>query len=248
MSSLRNAVKRKTHKERSQPEARKKFGLLEKHKDYVLRAKDFNKKRDRIQALRLKAALRNPDEFYFGMNSVKTREGVHVLDNAPKLDHDTAQLMKTQDLAYVNMKRAMDTKKSERLRANLHRLDEAPSNKHTIFLDSKKEVKNFDVASHFGTAPELSGRAFNRPRVETLESGVVTGAKNRRELRKVLKQKDSAYKELTQREERTRKMTVAAAHLDVQRAVMNSGGTKRKIKDAEGDKPAVYQWKRERKR
>ena len=34
MSSLRNAVKRVTHKERAQPAARKRFGLLEKHKDY----------------------------------------------------------------------------------------------------------------------------------------------------------------------------------------------------------------------
>lgn len=34
MASLRNAVKRVEHKERAQPSSRRKFGLLEKHKDY----------------------------------------------------------------------------------------------------------------------------------------------------------------------------------------------------------------------
>ena len=46
MSSLRNAVKRVTHKERSQPRARNHLGLLEKKKDYQRRAKDFHFKTD----------------------------------------------------------------------------------------------------------------------------------------------------------------------------------------------------------
>jgi U3 small nucleolar RNA-associated protein 11 len=67
MSSLRNAVKRRTHKERSQPAERKRLGLLEKHKDYTQRAQDFNKKEKTIQVFREKAAFKNPDEFYFKM-------------------------------------------------------------------------------------------------------------------------------------------------------------------------------------
>ena len=67
--SLRNAVFRREHQERSQPASRQKFGLLEKHKDYVQRAKNFNEKERRIKSLKLKAALRNPDEFYYKMNS-----------------------------------------------------------------------------------------------------------------------------------------------------------------------------------
>jgi hypothetical protein len=71
-SSLRNAVKRRTHKERSQPAHRKSLGLLEKKKDYVKRAKDHHKKMDRLRALQEKASMRNPDEFYFKMKNSRT--------------------------------------------------------------------------------------------------------------------------------------------------------------------------------
>lgn len=77
MSSLRNAVKRVAHKERSQPGARKKFGLLEKHKDYIERSRDFHKKQDYIKTLKKKAEDRNPDEFYFKMHNAKVTNGVH---------------------------------------------------------------------------------------------------------------------------------------------------------------------------
>lgn len=57
--------------------ARKKFGLLEKKKDYVLRARDFHKKEDTLKRLQVKAAERNPDEFYFAMENARTKDGVH---------------------------------------------------------------------------------------------------------------------------------------------------------------------------
>jgi len=73
MSSLRNAVKRKTHKERAQPAKRRHLGLLEKKKDYLLRAKDYHRKQDRLRILREKAAMRNPDEFYKRMVNSSTK-------------------------------------------------------------------------------------------------------------------------------------------------------------------------------
>jgi len=73
MSTLRNAVHRRDHKERAQPLAREKRGLLEKHKDYVLRAKDYNFKQKRLKSLKEKAFFRNPDEFYFKMINTKTK-------------------------------------------------------------------------------------------------------------------------------------------------------------------------------
>jgi U3 small nucleolar RNA-associated protein 11 len=68
MSSLRNATKRRTHKERAQPTARSHLGLLEKHSDYKLRADNFHKRKDRIKALTRKAAERNEDELYTARN------------------------------------------------------------------------------------------------------------------------------------------------------------------------------------
>jgi hypothetical protein len=79
-TAFKNAVRRREHYERSQPAARGKLGLLEKHKDYVKRAKNFHEKEKRIEALRRKAEFRNPDEFYFKMTSTATKVGstMHV--------------------------------------------------------------------------------------------------------------------------------------------------------------------------
>ena len=71
MSSLKNIVKVRTYRERDQPAARKHLGLLEKKKDYKLRAKDYHRKEDAIKALKEKASFKNPDEFYFKMTHTK---------------------------------------------------------------------------------------------------------------------------------------------------------------------------------
>ncbi len=72
-SAWKNVVPRREHRERPQPEARQHLGLLEKHKDYVKRARAHHRKRDRIVALKRRAELRNKDEFYHGMASAKTK-------------------------------------------------------------------------------------------------------------------------------------------------------------------------------
>ena len=77
MSSWRNAVKDKVHKERAQPIARRSLGLLEKKKDYLKRARFYHKKENIINKLKLKASLKNPDEFHTRMITLaKVRLGI----------------------------------------------------------------------------------------------------------------------------------------------------------------------------
>ncbi|KAI9794030.1 MAG: hypothetical protein M1816_006655 [Peltula sp. TS41687] len=106
MSSMRNALPRRNHAERAQPTERSKWGLLEKHKDYALRAADYRAKKARLRTLRSKAANRNPDEFYFGMMSARmsAKEGVRLGDRGNKvLSQETARLLKTQDAGYLRL-------------------------------------------------------------------------------------------------------------------------------------------------
>ncbi|KAK8948639.1 putative U3 small nucleolar RNA-associated protein 11 [Platanthera zijinensis] len=138
MSSLRNAYRGRAHKERAQPQARKKFGLLEKHKDYVERAKSFHKKEDTLQKLWEKASFRNPDEFYFKMINSRVVDGVHrPKTEANKYSHEELMLMKTQDIGYVLQKLQSEKKKIDRLNAALHAIDNKPPNKHVYYAEDR---------------------------------------------------------------------------------------------------------------
>lgn len=113
----------KTHKERSQPLSRRRFGLLEKHSDYQKRARDYHSKQERLKALRVRAAYKNPDEFYFGMiNAQVSKKGRHQNDKdgvMESLPTDTVKLLKTQDLSYVIRQRILNEKHIEHLKQEL---------------------------------------------------------------------------------------------------------------------------------
>ncbi|KZT36578.1 small-subunit processome [Sistotremastrum suecicum HHB10207 ss-3] len=127
-SSLRNSLHRRNHKERSQLSNRTKLGLLEKHKDYVKRARDYHSKQDRINRLKEKAAGRNRDEFYFGMNRQKTKGGVHVHERGNvALPTDMVKVLKSQDENYIRMKRHQGQKKIDGLKARLSMLADLTS-------------------------------------------------------------------------------------------------------------------------
>ncbi|KAF5650891.1 hypothetical protein F25303_4269 [Fusarium sp. NRRL 25303] len=160
MSSMRNAVARRPHRERAQPLERRRLGLLEKHKDYSLRAKDFNKKKAQLKNLKDKAAERNEDEFYFGMMSRKG-PGSRIQDGKrwsgtvegdrgnKAMDVETVRLLKTQDIGYIRTMRQVVAKEVARLEEQVvltrgfDKLDE----------DEDNEDEGSDSEFDFATAP-----------------------------------------------------------------------------------------------
>ncbi|KAI3005061.1 hypothetical protein CBS147346_4609 [Aspergillus niger] len=140
MSSMRNAVQRRNHRERGQLEGREKWGILEKHKDYSLRAKDYNMKKEKIKRLQEKVRDRNPDEFAFGMmSSSSARQGKHGAagnrDSAAArgLSHDAIKLLKTQDAGYLRTV-------GERIRRQMEKLEE-----EVRLQDGMKEILDGDA-------------------------------------------------------------------------------------------------------
>ena len=79
--SLKNIVPKRKYRERSQPKWRKNKGFLEKHQDYVKRARKHHQKTEQLNNLKIKAALANPDEFYHKMINMRMEKG-----NLVKLD------------------------------------------------------------------------------------------------------------------------------------------------------------------
>lgn len=231
---------------------RRKYGLLEKKKDYLLRAKDFHKKEAAIKILRKKAEEKNPDEFYFAMEKSRTKDGVHVAPTAQANTYtaDEIRLMKTQDVGYLTLKSQAEKGKIEKLKENLHLLGKSKVNKHTVFVDSEQDVASFDPSQHFDTPAELLDRTYNRPRTSQLAEPIVVSSTKGESLEKATsratKSSKRAYEELEHRYARERALARTRDHLEVQRKGMAPG---RKVKVSKrGQSVKQFRWKAERKR
>ena len=154
MSSMRNAVQRRNHRERAQPHERQKWGILEKPKDYKLRAADHKVKKRKLKALQQKASERNEDEFYFGMMSGQSQGGVKVAKRGQEnagggkvLSQDVVKLMKTQDVGYLRTMLQQTRRERERLEEEVTegevgvRLDlPASGGKRVVFEDQSEDT------------------------------------------------------------------------------------------------------------
>jgi U3 small nucleolar RNA-associated protein 11 len=118
---------------------RSKWGLLEKSKDYKLRAADHKEKRARLKTLREKAANRNPDEFAFGMMSAKSgKGGVRLGERGNEvLGHETAMLLKGQDAGYIRT--VLDKTRKDRQRLEEAVMGGEGLRRKVVFVDSMNE-------------------------------------------------------------------------------------------------------------
>eukprot|EP00181_Compsopogon_caeruleus_P000115 CAMPEP_0184686552 /NCGR_PEP_ID=MMETSP0312-20130426/22942_1 /TAXON_ID=31354 /ORGANISM="Compsopogon coeruleus, Strain SAG 36.94" /LENGTH=227 /DNA_ID=CAMNT_0027141757 /DNA_START=1 /DNA_END=684 /DNA_ORIENTATION=+ len=227
MSTWKNAVPRREHRERAQPQQRQRLGLLEKHKDYRRRAQDFHAKEKRLRLLRERAALRNPDEFYYGMeHTSRTRplRNEESRQSGPRTA-EQALLARSRDAAYLAMKAATERCKAVRIRERRSAVLAVQAHRtHVRFADSDDEL---DV----GVEEDHSESKMTPARGNIRPSTAAT--------------RDLA--ELEQRELRERTMRSLIAQLDMERLVMGRG-RKRRIQPARGEQPAVYRWKKQRAR
>ncbi|KAJ8110012.1 hypothetical protein OPT61_g7037 [Boeremia exigua] len=168
MSSMRNAVQRRNHKERAQPEERQKWGLLEKRKDYKLRAADHRQKKAKLKILSEKARDRNPDEFSFKMmSSTVDSKGRKVADRGNEaLSVDVVKLLKTQDAAYIRTMLQQVRRERQKLEERLvleeqgevralRDGEDGREGKHRVFVDDEEEQEEFDADTWFGEGKSM---------------------------------------------------------------------------------------------
>lgn len=229
MSSLRNSIPRRAHKERAQPEARKKFGLLEKHKDYVVRAEAYHRKEETIRKLKEKAAFKNPDEFYFMMIKSKTVGGIHKpKPEANKYTEEELLLLKNKDMGYIHQSIQSGKKKIEKLSSVLHELDNKRPNKHVYFAEDREEAK--EIQSRIEQSSKLPG-------LDNIPS-------------RIKKKTASSYRELEERKQRLQKLEKLYADMALQKE-LKKPGRKRKLREDEMETSTsqpVYKWRAQRKR
>lgn len=106
--------------------------------------------------------------------------------------------------------------------------------KHTVFVESKEEAKNFDPVKHFDTVPEFVCRAKNRLRMEQLaelelklpESETIGRTERLERLKarkKRAKAREGKLKELAQRLRRREELQKAEVELALQRERFGKG-------------------------
>lgn len=237
MSSFRNAVKRKTHKERSQPYSRLQLGLLEKHKDYVERSKLAHEKKDKLQKLKVAASFRNPEEYKKAMVHSKLNEkGQHVEEEKP-ISAKEVFTNQTHNIAYLETMRSQERKCIEKLRQNLHLISTTSATaSHKFFVETEDEAKRLENDIEFQKKCQFrTSDLFKKDSI------------NSEDIKEADKETRKSYKELEQRVKRYEELTRIIGNIRTSKN-LNQGGERSLVKEAENGRAPIYKWKTVRKR
>lgn len=255
--TLKRYLKHREKKERGQLQSRKHLGMLEKNKDYKLRAADYRNKRDQIRKLQEKALQRNPDEFSHRMEQHVVNSDGNVIGLQQKQRQRKHMMIhKEKDHLYLQSKINKTRKQLDHERHSLAAIEEFDNHKtrqHTIFVDNDEDVDNFDAAEHFNTLPELVDRAHNRLTKEQLaEETLFVNKPTPGLLKAAEKAKTVAYEKLSKEEAALRAMERHHKKIVLQRKLMKGGRVQKIVKkDKFGDEiksKTNYKWRAERKR
>ncbi|CAI4231165.1 unnamed protein product [Auanema sp. JU1783] len=260
MSSLvsisKKCVAQRAHRERSMPEKRARFGILEKKKDYQLRSKDYNEKRAAIKKLKIQALDKNPDEFHHHMLNSEVKNNLHY-DKKTETEEAASKVQKmlsdVKDLDYVKYKLTAEKKHIDELKSQLHFADTTTNelkNNHVVYVDDAEQAKSFDPVDYFQTTDELLARRYNRPKVEDLETKVIVGTFDKATVDEVDRTRRVKYNELYKRINRAKELEVVVAKLQLKKDLADSTRevAPKKVRKGGSKKAAVYKWTYERKR
>lgn len=245
MGSFDKAFKSKARVHRERVNVLKK-GFLERKKDYKVRAKEFNRREGVLTKLRQKALDKNPNEFYFHMKRSKLVDGVHydTRNDDEELAPEEMKLMQSQDLNYINYKRAIDAKKIEKLQSELHFIDsvDKPKNKHIFFVDNEKEKQRFNFAEKMKVDSELLDMGFNMANPSSLGSVTLEDIEASAQVKAI------KYRRLENKVAREQFLKSLSGKMQTKKALLNKKESAKKVKKGTADSPAVYKWKTERKK
>lgn len=149
-----------------------------------------------------------------------------------------------RDLTFLNSKKSLIENKRKKLEEEVAFIGSSDSSKpkHTIFVDSKKEMDEFDASKHFNTPAELVSRSWNRPTFQTLnqlkqvisDDIILSSAVPQKKMIEKLKSKEKIVNKVLN-------------NLEMKRAILVEGKDKVESKSVKNGQVSVV-FKRERRR
>jgi U3 small nucleolar RNA-associated protein 11 len=81
-------------------------------------------------------------------------------------------------------------------------------------------VEEFDAAQHFHTVPELLGRTYSRPKLQTLKSKAFVKIMDEQAIERAEREKAAGYEELGQRIEREKRLSRLMEEQELQKQLL----------------------------